>query len=74
MGEIFVPTRAATATTYTETWAVGPDYVYPSATNSGGFTIKSTGKTFATEAEFLNSVRAMGGKLIRVDATEKPNR
>ena len=74
VGEVFVPVRSHTATTYTETWVVGPDYIYPSSTNSGGFTIKSTGKSFSSEAEFLNSVRGLGGKLIRIDASEKPNR
>jgi hypothetical protein len=74
VGEIFVPARGDGQARYGEVWVVGTNYVYPSESNNTGFEIKPTGKKFKTESDFLSAAKALGGKIIRVEATETPNR
>jgi hypothetical protein len=71
VGEIFVPARAAEATSYVEHWVLFDGYVYPGEDSPATVRIKDSARRYASEADFFARVRwEQGFRYVRIDVTE----
>jgi hypothetical protein len=72
VGQIYVPARAAGATSYLEHWVLFSAYVYPSGGRDAVPTeIVASGSSYASERDFFARVPfAAGSRYVRVQSVE----